>query len=272
MWIWFTVSLLLVIASIIFGVYSFIGSRTLQKAMSTHKGLNTSSSHLLTSDLSVLQQQAILNLKTKLKSIEENSLVSAHHLTDLKNRVELLETSNDLKSENEEAKKFDSEEDWEKMYYETKREKQSLEDNLNYANDALQQSNNNLQEFKKQQADQAAMKIDLESKLSEIHSLQGIIHKLEIKLESAAKNERELEEQIAYEKSRHIEYELMQKEIARLQSEIDILTNTLRETNDNNRAMEQKVKSLIELGSILEISEYEKTGIKNKFEQMLQKM
>ena len=76
---------------------------------------------------------------------------------------------------------------------------------------------------------------------------------------------------IAYEKSRYTEYELVQKENNQLHSEIEMLTNSLQEINSQNILMEQKIKSLTELGSILEISEYEKMGIKNSVEQLLQK-
>ena len=94
MWIWLIISMVLVIACIIFGIYSFISSRSLQKSISAqpeYKG--NIQSHIIKNDLPVLQHQAILNLKIKLKSMEENSLLNVHQLNELQKRVEALESA-----------------------------------------------------------------------------------------------------------------------------------------------------------------------------------
>ncbi|MEO6330818.1 MAG: hypothetical protein ABIO55_17920 [Ginsengibacter sp.] len=270
MWIWLTISMVLVVACIIFGVYSFISSRTLHKSISAKPNLKNANipPQLTRTIIPALQQPDVLSLKIKLKSIEENSLQNVHRLNELQKKVEALESAGNV---NEETKWNESDEDWEKLYYETRREKQALEDNLNFVKETLQENKDRVQELEIQITDWAGVKSEMESKVNEIDSLQNIIDELQHEIEGARERERELEQQVYYEKSRYIEYELTQKENIRLRSEVEMLTNSLHQINDQNILLEQKIKRLTELGSILEISEYEKLGIKNTVEQLLQK-
>src|SRR4051812_19058192 len=124
MWIWLAISLLLVIACIIFGIYSFISSRTIQKSISPQPiSKSNDMAPDLKANLPPLAKQAIVS--SKIKMIEAGSLVSSHHLDELQKRIEALESSTNLNLVNETRWK-DSTEDWEKLYYETKREKKSF--------------------------------------------------------------------------------------------------------------------------------------------------
>lgn len=279
MWIWFSISMLLVIACIIFGIYSFISSRTLQKSIlpeSKYKNTGYQGNDLpfliSVNDPGILQKQTLVKLKTKLKAVEESSLLSVRYLEELKKRIEALESAGNLTVETEEAKWNNEGEDWEKLYYDIKREKQSLEDNLNQVKDILQENISKVQDLEKQRTGWAAIKSEVESKINEIHSLQNIIEELQRNVDGGRERERELAKELAYEKSKHLGQELMQTENNRLRSEVDMLTNSLAEMNRRNVLMEEKIKGLTELGSILEISEYEKMGIKNSFKQLLQRM
>jgi chromosome segregation ATPase len=271
MWIWLTISIVLVIGCIIFGIYSFISSRTLQRTISAepdYKRNNMLSQYVTGPPL--IQQQTISNLKIKLKSVEENAIANVYNLNELQKRVEALESAS--KNETTKDEDWENSEDWEKLYYDTRREKQSLENNLETLKVALQEKDSKMYEFEKQQSGLAALKSELESKANEVSSLHNIIDELQRKLEGTREREKELEQQVAYENSRYVSSDILQKQNGQLQSEIDMLTAMLQQVNDQNSLLEKKIKTLTELGSILEISEYEKMGIKNSVEQLLQKL
>jgi len=271
MWIWLILSLLLVIACIIFGIHSFLSSRTLQRSLSAepvNKKIPIQSQFIETG-LPVFQQQDFSNLKMKLKSIEGNSLQQAHQLNELQKRIEALEEGSNFKEDNEETKWREDDEDWEKLYYETRKEKESLEASLELANHALRETKMRLEELEKQKASLVEMKTGMEGRLDEVHSLQDTIDELQRKLKGAAERESELEKQVVDEKFMHVEYELVQKQNKQLRSEADDLRNRLEEISVQNILMEQKLKSLTELESSLEISEYEKMEIKNSVEQII---
>lgn len=273
MWIWLTISMLLVIACIVFGIYSFISSRSIQRSISigTIDIDDTVQPQVTANGFHILQQQAFAGLKLKLKSIEENSMLSMHHLNELQKKVEVLESEGNVAKLEEEAKWEDPGEDWEKLYYEARREKQSLEDDLNQLKEALQESADKVREMESRQAEWAKMKIEMEAGISEVHGLRNVIGELERKLKSALQREGELEIQLSYERTKHNEVDDLQKQNKKLQSEVDMLTSMLHEIHERNNFVEKKLESLAELGSFLEISEYEKMGIKNSLAQLMHK-
>ena len=270
MWIWLILSLVLVIACIIFGIHSFLSSRTLQRSISSEPMRRRGNiERRIENDFPVLQQPDFSNLKIKLQSMEGHSAQQAQQLNELQKRIKMLEEENSFKEANEEAKWNEDNEDWEKLYYEARREKESLEANLNLANAALYETKSKLEEVEKHNAAWVEMKSEMETRLNDIHSLQNTIDELQRKLEGANERERELEKQIAYEKFMHAEYELLQKQNNQLRSESDELRNRLEEINAQNIIMDQKLNRLTELESSLEISEYEKMEIKNSVEQII---
>jgi chromosome segregation ATPase len=270
MWIWLMLSLLLVIACIIFGIHSFLSSRTLQRSMSNEpmRKKNNIQDQYTPTGYPDIHQQDFSNLKIKLKSIEENSVAQARQINELQKRIKTLEEEASSKETMEETK-WNEEEDWEKLYYEARKEKESLEHNLHSVNDALDETKRKVEELEKQKNAWVEMKSRTEATLNDMHSLQNTIDELQRKLEGANERESELEKQIAYEKFMHVEYELLKKENNQLHSEADELRNRLEEINTQNIVMEQKLKRLTELESSLEISEYEKMEIKNSVEQII---
>ncbi len=274
MLIWLAISMLLVIACITFGIYSFRSTLTLQKAISAEPEYKNNSLHpvFVSDTLPVLEQQNDSHLKIILKSIEDNSLMNADRLNEIQKRIEALETAGNYGEVSANTDWDNEDEDWEKLYYEARREKQSLQEELNSANDALQINNNKFQELERQQTSEAKVKSDVTFRTAEVHALQITITDLQHKLKGAAEKEKELLQQIANEKSRYRDHEHLQKQNNRLKSEIEMLSDKLEQANDQNIAMRQKMNSLTELGSILEISEYEKMGIKNSVEELLQKL
>lgn len=274
MWIYLTIAMLIVIGCIIFGIYCFISSRTVQKVISGQfKSVPGISKQSEISFPVLHQQQNFSNLKTKLKSIEKNSVEQVYQLSRLEKRIETLEEEGILKINQQEAKWDDTEkEDWEKLFYETRKEKNSLEEELTLTKNTLKETKQQLEEFKNEKANWVEMKSEVNTRLNEIHSLQNIIEELQRKLESADERERELQLEIASEKYLRTENEMLEKENSRLQSEADELADRLSEMKSQNDLMRQKIKRLTELESLLRISEYEKMEIKNSVAQIITEM
>src|SRR6476659_2735999 len=112
MWIWLILSLLLVIACIIFGIHSFLSSRTLQRSMSAEpmRKKNNIQDQYGTMGYPDIHQQDFSNLKIKLKSIEENSAAQAHQINELQKRIKTLEEESSFKEADEDTKWNDDDE------------------------------------------------------------------------------------------------------------------------------------------------------------------
>src|SRR5258706_3218573 len=274
MWIFLTITILIVIGCIIFGVYCLISSRTVQKVISGQfKTVPAGIPKRSEISFPVLhQQQNFVNLKTKLKSIEKNSVEQVYQLSRLEKRIETLEEEGSLKVNQQETKWDDTSEDWEKLYYETRKEKNSLEEDLTLTKDTLNETQRQLEELKKEKANWVEMKSEVNTRLNEIHSLQNIIEELQRKLESADEREKELQLEITSKKYLRTENEMLEKENSRLQSEADELADGLTEMKLQNDLMRQKIKRLTEFESLLRISEYEKMEIKNSVAQIITEM
>lgn len=261
MWIWLILSLLLVIACSIFGIHSFKRSRTLQKFISRDPEYKRGNAEARDeSGFPVIQQQNFSNLKMKFKSIEENSVLQVHQLNTLQKRIEALEEGSS-KAEDD-GKWNEEDEDWEKLYYASRREKEALESELYQTKEALDDTRGKLGELEKQQAGWVQMKSEMETRLHQAHSLQNTVEELRRKLEGAGNREKELTQQIEYEKYMHVKYELLKQQNSQLLSETDQLSSRLNEIDEHNNIMQEKIKRLAELGSSHKLSEYEKGEIK----------
>src|SRR5678816_4456125 len=99
--------------------------------------------------------------------MEGNSVQQAHQINELQKRIKALEEENSFKEANEQTK-WNDQEDWEKLYYEARREKESFEENLNLTNKVLGETRSKLEEFEKQKDAWAEMKSDMETRLNDI--------------------------------------------------------------------------------------------------------
>lgn len=219
--------MLIVTACIIFGIYSFISSRKLHKSIADNSefGSNNLQRHLKKNDFSVLNQQNMSDLKIIVKSIEDTSSLNTHYLSEIQNRLAALEAAGNYAKTDEYEKWDNAEEDWEKLYYETKKEKKLLEDELETVNGVLQTNTEKLLAVERQHVELTAAKSNIALKVEEVQFLQNTINKFQQKLTVATEREKELEQQVAHEKFRYLEYESLQKHNQQLHTEIAILTD-----------------------------------------------
>lgn len=212
------------------------------------------------------KQQIINSLKLKLQSVEHNSLLYSNELKQLQQRMQVLEKNNKSAGQ---VQKFNSDENWEELYYQVHEEKEKMESELDLTNQKLEEAESYLNELKSRETTWKEKRSELEIQLNKAHTLQNKIGELERQLEGSMNRETELEQQFDAQKDLFKDFELLQQQYAHLQSEADELRNRMSEINNRDLLLEQKNKRLTELESTIEISEYEKMDIRKSVEEII---
>lgn len=264
MWLWWIVSLIILLSSIIFSLYIFYGSykiSPLKKDISYKKEYS-----LFKNPISITRQQVINSLKLKLQMVENNSLLYFQELKKLQLRINALEKN---KPAGGNVKTGFENENWEELYYDVSDKKEKIENELDLSNQKLEEAESLMTEFKRREKLWKEKRSDLENELNKTHSLQNKIGDLKRQLEGAAERELELQQQLQTQQELYKDYELLQQQCAFAQSEADDLRNRIKEINCRDILLQQKINRLTELESTVEISEYEKNDIRKSIEEII---
>jgi len=264
MWIWWGISMIIVIGCIIYAMYLLISSRKLQNVISSATPPKNINKNMLSIAKEFMQQQSSIPNQ---QFTGENPAIYLNQINNLQQRLQVLE--NEVSHKKNGLKTKEDTTDWEHLYNGANSAKLKLEDDLYYANESLQAAEAKLAQFLQDQRNAVELESVLETRLSEIQSLQNMIGDLQQKLEGAKNREQELEEQVAEGKTLVSEYRLLQQQHSHLLSETDELRNRLQELSSRNSLLQQKVNHLTELESSLESFEYEKTEIKHTVEEII---
>lgn len=264
MWVWWIVSLVILIACIIFSLYIFFAT---YKTIQVEKGTSPENSLDIPRHLyPVTKQQIINSLKLKLQSVEHSSSLYYTELKQLQERIQALEKNNTPAGNKE---KFDKDENWEELYYQIHDEKEKMESELDVTNQKLAEAESYLNELKERERSWKEKRSELEMQLNKAHSLQNKIGELQRELEGSLNRETDLQQQLLSQKELLKDFELLQQQYAQLQSESDELRNRMLELNNRDLLLQEKNKRLTELESAIEISEYEKMDIKKSVEEII---
>ena len=264
MWIWWGISMVIVIGCIIYAMYLLISSRKLQNVISSATPPKNINKNMLSIAKEFMQQQSAIPSQ---QFTGENPAIYINQINNLQQRLQVLENEVSYKKNGLKTKEDTT--DWENLYNGANSAKLKLEDDLYYANESLQAAEAKLAQLLQDQRNAVELESVLETRLSEIQSLQNMIGDLQQKLEGAKNREQELEEQVAEGKTLVSEYRLLQQQHSHLLSETDELRNRLQELSSRNSLLQQKVNHLTELESNLESFEYEKTEIKHTVEEII---
>ena len=150
MWLWWGVSLIVLVISIIFAIKVFASSRQLQKLISIGDRISDTPSRNLMSESNIiksLRPQEITELMAKLRTLEEN----VHNYTLQLNRMEWRLT-NIESAKNPKSMDFDNKdpENWEELYFEILDKKENLESELEVASLKIEQSESRISELHSQ--------------------------------------------------------------------------------------------------------------------------
>jgi chromosome segregation ATPase len=267
MWIWWGISMVIVVGCIVYAMYLLISSRKLQKVISSATPPKNPGKNMLSMAKDYMSQQSSFTPNPGQQFTNENPAIYLNQISNLQQRLQVLE--NEVSHTKNGVKTKEDATDWEQLYNGANSAKQKLEDDLYYANESLQAAEAKLAQVLQDQRNAVELESALEARLSEIQSLQNRIGELQQKLEGANNREQELEEQVAEGKTLVNEYRMLQQQHSHLLSETDELRNRLQELSSRNSLLQQKVNHLTELESSLESFEYEKTEIKHTVEEII---
>ena len=263
MWIWWALSLLILIASTAFALYIYYGNYKTNEPKKDFFLQRRSS--FSSKFFAVSKQQVITSLRLKLQSVENNSALYFNELKKLQQRIQAIEKGETVN--NKKTSSFD--EDWEELYYEVNDKKEKLENELDATTQALESVTYQLNKAEANEKLLIEKQSELETQLNQAQSLQNKIGDLQRELEGAAERETDLQVELDAHKELAKDFELLQQQYAQLQSEANEIQNRMIESKNREVLSKQKINRLTKLESTIEISEYEKMEIKKSIEEII---
>ena len=253
MWIWWVISLIVLIACFIFAYRMIISSYKFLPGDKNTKlyGLKKSAEN------NNIKTGEIINLKSKLQKMEENSSFYEIQFSKLVQRLKVLEEVQNRSSEKIATEKKD-EEDWKELYYQENELKEKIENELDEVKQKLEDAENKLNAIEDNNNKWAGLKSDYDARLNDLHSLQDHIGLLQRQLDAASNREKELEESLHSAEQTEDKFIRLQNDHIRLQSENEELKRQAIEMSKREKDMEENLIRLNELESKLALYEEEK--------------
>ncbi|MEP7253508.1 MAG: hypothetical protein ABI683_14050 [Ginsengibacter sp.] len=232
MWFWWILSLIILIACIIFAYkmimtsYEFLPA---DKKFFFRFNRNQSSS----SDFAD-SPDSLKILRNKVKHVEDNTTFYHIQFSKFQDRLKVIEDKvaiNALKGGGAvtATAAYEDEEDWKELYYQENAKKEQLENELDFAKQALEAAENKLNEMEGSKDRSTRLQSDFELRMKDLQSLQGDTLRLQKQLEASLEREKELEQLLMSEITMREKYSILQKEYTQLLSEADDLRRRTKE-------------------------------------------
>jgi chromosome segregation ATPase len=266
MWIWWIISLVVLIACFIFA-YKVIASSYEFLPVDKRNFLSFKKNN--SSGKTSQRSEAIWDLKNKLQKVEETSSFYEIQFSKMQERLKMLEASYQEQQQKLSDVEKTDEEDWKEMYYEENGVKEKLENELDITLQKLEEVQNQLNSIEDNNSKWISLQSDYDARLNELQSLQNNIEVMQRQLEAAAAREKELELSLATEIHEKIQYSNLESENTRLKSENNDLRSQVVEINKKEKELELGISRLQELESRLAIYEEEKAKMIANLEQMV---
>jgi chromosome segregation ATPase len=276
MWIWWLISLFILIACFIFAYRMIVSSYEFLPADKRYfwkfRKDNVSAEGTIT------QKESLKVLRKKIQGVEDYTTFYQSQFTKFQERLKVLEELNvsgisqgggKIKYQEDQEDQEDQEEDWKEMYYEENEAKQRLENELDTTRQMLEEMEARLKESALDNSGSVETQSSNESKFHEINSLKENNEFLQRQLKSAAERENELERLLMSEITIREKFSLLQKEYVQLQSEADDLRRRIIELGKKDFQLEIRLVHLNELESKLALCEEEKSKLKSRLESHL---
>ncbi len=266
MWIWWIISLVVLIACFIFAYKVIVSSYDLMPA---DKKNFLSFKKTPSSEKQLPRTEAIWDLKNKLQKVEESSSFYEIQFSKMQERLKALEAQYQNQPTTSASSHDDDEEDWKELYYEENEVKERLENELDITRQRLEEVENQLNETEKHKSQWAGLQSDYDARLNDLQSMQNNIGLLQRQLEAAAVREKELELSLASEMNAKKQYSNLESENARLKSENDDLRSQIVDINKKEKELEIGISRLQELENQLAVYEEEKAKMIANLELMV---
>ena len=195
MWIWWIISLIILIACVIFAYRMIVSSYDFLPADKRYfLGFFKNTPQ---AEPSPQQKEAIKALNNKVESVEESATFYQIQFTKLQERLKVLEDLNKSQFNPEVISKPKEEEDWKEMYFEENEVKEKLENELDVTRQMLEETETKLKESLESSSRWVHLQSDYETKLQEIDSMQSEIEILKKQLTASTKRENDYAGKVA---------------------------------------------------------------------------
>jgi len=267
MWIWWIISLLVLIACFIFAYKAIVSSFDFLPA--DKRSIFFFKRDIPIESTSPRKSEEMWEVEKHLQKVEENSTFYELQFTKLQERLKALEAQLESQPQKQSFQKKEEEEDWKELYYDENEAKEKLENELDATRQKLEEVENKLNSFEENNTKWNSLKSDYDARLNDLQSMQNNLGLLERKLEAAAAREKELELSLLTEIKTKKQYAQLDSNYAAVKSENENLRRQIVELNKKEREMKSGVSRLKELESRLAIYEEEKAKMIANLEQMV---
>ena len=265
MWIWWIISLIVLIACFIFA-YKMIASSYEFMPSGKKNFLRFKKNNSTTSEG---RTEMIYELKSHLKKMEENASLYEIQFSKLQERLKILEGENQKRQIVETVSQTEEKEDWKEMYYEENEAKEKLENELDRTLQKLEEVEMSNASLRENQSTITNLQSNYDAQLNDLRSKQEHVDLLQRKLEGAREREKELQHSLQHEINSKKQLSNISSENARLKSENDELRRQLVELDNKEKELRLRIGRVSELESKLFIYEQEKAKMIANLENMV---
>ena len=308
MWVWWVLSLLILIACIIFAYRMIVSSYEFlpfdkRYFFKFNKNSNDDQRR------SYLNETRNVSLKGVPKSFEDDNTFYQTQFMKFHERLKVIEETLTVQTFSPKISKIEDEEDWKELYYEENATKEKLENELDGLHQRLKEIQSDfketeLEDWKEMYYAENEAKIKIENELeilreklaeaqsklgkkyevdlrlvelqnnydvslNDINSLEGSIQLLQRQFSASLERENELENLLISEIIVREKYSMLQSKYTQLQIEANDLQKRIIEQSQKEINLEIRLIHLSELESRLAFCEQEKSKLKSRFENNL---
>ncbi len=263
MWIWWIVSLIVLIACFIFAYRMIVSSYDFLPA--DKKNLLLLGKNKSAQNAASAEQEIIKSLKSKLQSVEENNAFYELQFSKFQQRLNALEEI----STSPQALQKEDDEDWKELYYEENEKKEKLENELDETRQQLDEYEHKFKLSEENSMKWSGLQSDYDARLHDLQSMQNHMGLLQRQLEAAAQREKELEQLLAAEIAQKKKFAYLESENTRLKTETDDLRKNLDQINQQRHEYQARAAYVQQLESKIAIYEEEKAKIISNLELMV---
>jgi chromosome segregation ATPase len=240
MWIWWIVSLIILIACIVFTYRMIVSSYDFLPA--DKKYLPRFGRKAARVKPASSENETPGNLNSRLHSLEETNAFHEIQFSKFLQRLKSLEDRLGITSQPHADFKNSDDEDWKEMYYEENERKEKLENELDETKQQLETNALLLQELKKNNSNRASSISHHDSTLHDLQSMQQSIEFMQKQIVAASAREKELEQLLHKEIEAKKTYSRLESDQRRLQFENDDLRRQIVEIERQHAG--DKIRSL----------------------------
>lgn len=267
MWIWWLISLVVLIACFIFAYKVIMSSYDFLPV--DKKSIFSFKKNTFTETNVSQRSEVIWDLKNQLKKVEETSSFYEIQFSKLQQRLKTLEAQYESQQQKIAAPGKEEEEDWKELYYEENEVKEKLENDLDVTRQKLEEVEMKLNSISQDDSKWKSLQSDYDARLNDLQSMQNNIGLLQRQLEASSAREAELEISLLKEIETKKQFSNIESDNARMKSENEDLRRQIIEISEKEKELEVGVLRLHELEKRVAMYEEEKAKMIADLELMV---